>query len=400
MKSLKQFVCVMVALTVCVGQLAAEESQGDRFRFSVNTRASYTDNRDAWEADEESNWDFYLRPRIDLLFESESSLFDLFYTPALRYRSNPSDIQNDTEFQHDLGVTAKHRPSRRTQLRVNEQLSLSDDPSVTDGGRTFRGDQSYYLNSIRAGVDHMVTKKSELELYAQNRIKRYDEEVMSDRWDEDRTDVGAQLVRHVSRNSRLTLEGRYSAYGYENSGLIMRDFDSILVAAGAEKGLSKNLSVGGQVGAQKQSYDDAGLDDSTNPFVKLFVRGSTTPAFRLTGSLTHAVRDADAYPFASQEYSEIRGVVDWDTTPKTTLTLSGTYRMSDYEDVVPSAVPLVTLLGEPEGDETAIDVYGQAAFKVSDQLTLLLRQRFHDVDSDVWVSYTKNTTTLELTKYF
>ena len=96
----------------------------------------------------------------------------------------------------------------------------------------------------------------------------------------------------------------------------------------------------------------------------------------------------------------MRGAVDWDTTPQTTVTVSGTYRMGEYDDVVPSAVPLVTLFGAPNGDETTIDVYGQVAFKVSDRMTVLLRQRFQDVDSDIWVSYTKNTSTLELTTYF
>ncbi len=399
MKSLNWCVCVMVVLAVSAGQLTAEESQGDRVRLSINARADFTDNRDAWEADEESNTDVYIRPRVDVLFESESTLFDLFYAPALRYRTNPSDIQNDMEVQHDLGATIKHRPSRRTALRLEEKLDITDDSEVTEGGRTFRGDQSYIANKLRLGVDHMVTRKTEVEVYAQNRIKRYDEDNMAERWDEDRTDAGVELIRHLGNNARVSAEGRYSTYGYENNGIV-RDFDSVLLAAGAEKGLSKHLTVGGQLGAQMQSYDDDGIDDSTNPFVSLYARGNTTPAFRLTGSVTHAVRDSDAYPFASQEYSEVRGIIDWDTTTLTTLTLSGTYRMSNYDDVIPSAAPLVALLGEPDGDETAIDVYGQVAFKVSDQMTVLLRQRFQDVDSDVWVSYTKNTTTLELTKYF
>lgn len=377
--------------------LSAEESGGDRFRFSVNMRADYTDNRDTWEEDEESNTDIYLRPRMDVLFESERSLLDFFYAPSARYRTNPSDIQNDTELQHALGLAVRYRPSRRTIYRLNEDFRFSDDPEVTQGGRTFRGDQSYYYNSLRAGIDHMVTRKSEIELYGQSRLKRYDEDDMSQRWDEDQLDAGAQLIQHMSQNLRLTLSGRYSAFGYEED---VRDFDSILLAAGAEKGISKNLMAGGRVGAQMQRYDDDGIDDATNPFVELFLRGSTTPAMRLSGTVTHAVRDSDAYPFASQEYSELRAKADWDTTPKTTLTLSGTYRESNYEDVVPSAVPFVSLYGEPDGDESTIDVYGQFAYKLSNQMTLQLRQRFEDVDSDVWVSYTKNTTTVELTKYF
>ncbi len=248
MKSLKPFVCVMAALAVCVGTLTAEESQGDRVRLSINARADYTDNRDAWEGDEESNGDIYLRPRVDVLFESESTLLDVYYAPALRYRSNPSDIQNDTEIQHDFGLSAKYRPSRRTILRLNETFALTDDPEVTEGGRTFRGDQSYYANTVRGGVDHMLSRKCEIEVYAQNRIKRYDEDAMSLRWDEDSTQVGTELIRHLANKARVSVEGRYSTYGYENNGSIVRDFDSVLLALGAEKGLSKNLTVGGQIG--------------------------------------------------------------------------------------------------------------------------------------------------------
>jgi hypothetical protein len=392
------YATVVLAMFAC--HLTAEESQGDRFRFSVNTRADYTDNRDTWEADEDSNVDLTISPRADMLFESESSLFDLFYAPRFRYRTNPSDLQNDVELQHDFGVTAKHRPSRRTALRFRDSFVLTDDPSISEDGGTVRGDQSYMLNSLRAGIDHMMTHRNEIEIYGNHRIKRYDEDTMALRWDEDRADVGSRFVRHLSKQSRLTLEGRYSSYGYESPDAIMRDFNSVLLAVGTERGLSKNLTVGAEVGAQKQSYEDDDIDDSTNPFVELFMRGNTTPDFRLYGALKHAVRDADVYPFASQEYSQFRGVIDWDTSPKTTLTLSGTYRLSKYEDVAPSAVPLVALIGLPDGDQTTIDVYGQVAYKVSDQLTVLLRQRFQDVDSDVWVSYTKNTTTLELTKYF
>ena len=389
---------MVVALSAA--QVMAEESQGDRFRFSVNTRADYTDNRDAWEADEESNWDFYIRPRADVLFETESTLLDLYYAPSFRYRTDPSNVQNDNEIHHDLGINVKHKVSRRLVLRLMEKFDLTDDAAVSDDGATVRGDRSYYLNTFGGSIDMLAAKRTEVDIYARNTIKRYDEDVVASTSDEDRTDVGAKLTQHLSNNMRVTLESGYSMFGYESPGMIMRDFDSLLLAAGGEKVLSNNLTVGGQVGAQMQSYDDDGIDDSTNPFAKLFVRGNTSPSLRLSGTLTHAVRDADAYPFASQEYSELRGVVDWDTTPQVTLTLSGIYRLSDYEDVVPSAAALADFLGLTEGDETTIDVYGQAAYKVTDSCTLLLRQRFEDVDSDISTSYNKNTTTLELTKFF
>ena len=400
MKSLNQFMCVMVALTVCVGPLAAEESQGDRVRFSVNARTDYTDNRDAWESTEDSNADFYLRPRVDVLFETESTLFDIYYAPALRYRTNPSENQNDLEVQQDLGLTVKYRPTRRLSLHLNEKFDLTDDPSVTEGGSTVRGDRSYVANTLRTGADYMVTRKSEIDVYVQNSIRRYDDDDMAARWDEDRTDVGSEFIRHLSKNVQISIEGRYSMYDYESVGGVVRDFDSALLAAGAEKTLSRRVTLGGQIGAQAQAYDDDEIDGSTNPFFRLYLRGNTTPALRLTGSLSHAVRDADAYPFAPQEYSEVRGIVDWDTTSHITLTFSGAYSMSRYEEVLPSAAELVELYGEPDGDETSINVYGQIAYKVNDYLTVLLRQRYQDVDSDVWVSYTKNTATLEVTTYF
>ncbi|NQU40437.1 MAG: outer membrane beta-barrel protein [Lentisphaerae bacterium] len=398
MKSIGSFVVAFVVMAVSAGRATAGQDQGDRFRFSVNTRAEYTDNRDASETDEASNWDFYLRPRADVLLgDPDRALLDLYYAPSIRYRTDPSIAQNETELQHDLGLHAKYRASRRLVLRASEKFDLTDDGSVSQDGSTIRGDRSYIRNDIRAGADFLAGRQTEVDLSVGNRIKRYDEADAASTSDEDRTDAGIKLIQHFSGNTRASLEGRYSLYSYESPGLLMRDFDSILGALGVEKMLSKNLTVGGQLGAQMQSYDDPGINDSTSPFARLFVRGSTTPSLRLNTTLTHAVRDSDAFPFASQEYSELSARADWDTTPHVTLTLSGLYRLSNYDDVAPSAAALAALIGR---DETTIAVSGQAAYKLNDSLTVQVRQRFEDVDSDVSTSFSKNTTTLELTKHF
>ena len=400
MKATRLFLCASMILALVAARVTAEESQGDRFRFSVNTRAEYTDNRDAWERAEEENWDFYIRPRADVLFESESTLLDFYYAPSYRYRDDPSPSQNETEWQHDLGLNLKYRASRRLVVRLSEKFDMTDDPSVSGDGATVRGDRSYYLNTFGVNADMLAAKRTEVDIFARSRIKRYDEDVTAASSDEDRTDVGTELTQHLSNNTRVSLNVVYAMFGYESPGMITRDFDSLLLAGGVEKVLSKNLTVGGQLGAQMQSYDDDGIDDSTDPFAQLFIRGNTSPSLRLSATALHAVRDSDAYPFASQEFSELRGTIDWDSTPQLTLTVSGTYRLSDYEDVVPSEAALAALLGLTDGDETTIDVYGQAAYKVTDSCTLQLRQRFEDIDSDVSTSYNKNTTTLGLTKFF
>ncbi len=391
---------LMAGVVACTSRSA--DGEGERFRFSVALRADYTDNRDAWEDEiAEENFDFYVIPRLDIVSQGEQTVLDLFYAPSFRYRTDPSPVQNDTELLHSLGLNVGHKFTPRLTGRLYEQFDYTDDPAISDEGSTVREDRSYILNRTGAGLEFLVGRRTTVEAGGAYKLKRYDETAVAATSDEDRLDGTLTLRHYLTKTFNLRVYAAYSLFGYDSPADIQRDFDSAVGAVGVDNQLSQNLSVGALVGAQQQMYKDAGIDDGTSPFVTLYARGSTTPSLRLALEGTHAVRDADAYPYASQEYTEGRAKVDWDLSPRLTLSLNGTYRYSQYKDVAPSAAILFDFLGlETDGNETTIDTAATLAFKVSNQSTVRLVQRYENVDSDVSVDFTKNTTSLAFTQEF
>lgn len=361
--------------------------------LGVSFRAEYTDNRDASEIEEE-NTDFYVTPRIHFYARTERALYDLHYAPSFRYRTDPAESENDNELLHDLGVRVDFDASERTKLRLIEKFDYQDDPSV-ESGAVRRSDRSYIRNRIEAGAVHELNRWTFGDVMGAYEFKSYDEQAVADESDEDRAEARVTLTRWVTKQTALHGIGSYSMYGYESTRDIDRDVDVALGAVGAEKVFSPELRAGLEVGAQAVEYSDGELDSEIFPYGKLTATLSPTPASRLNGTLTHGVRDSDVFPFASQEYSELRLAAEVDPTSPLSLGLSLTLRESEYnEDSLPvsgAGAPLTT-----EGDETTTAVSAYAEWTLTDAARLVIRQTYEDVDSDVDVSFTKNTSGLEL----
>ena len=405
----------MVACGILVSQgVRAELKSSDPFQFSVDLAAEYTDNRDSVPDDRtEETWDLLVRPRVDLLYHGERSLIDFYYMLAYRYRTDPSPIQNDNRLFHEVGFDSKFSASPRMELRFWDRFNYTDDPSVDDGGRTVRGDLSYILNRVEAGLIRRITRRSNLDFFVRNSMKRYDEEAAADSSDEDRTDAGIALWNQISRTLSLETRAMYSLFGYDDQFGLNRDFTAAFLGLGLEKMFNPQFRGGIKGGVNSVEYDDEGLDSQIIPYGELWVKGYTVPSTRLHASLAHSLRDADAYPFASQEYSEFRAGIEWDMTPRLTIDLEGVYRNAEYDAdslpttfldrlaMDPALAAFVTALEiQPDGDETTIEAEGGLTFHLTDKSDLRISQRYEDVDSDVGFSYEKNTTLLTLSKRF
>ena len=143
-------VASMMVAGVCAIRLQAAPEGKAPVNFSVETRGEYTDNRDAVATGEESNFDFYLSPRIDVYLDFERTFVNLYYVPTFRYRTDPAPTQNDSEFFHDFGLNLDSQVSPNTALRLHEKFDYNDDPSVEDGGFTVREDRTYIMNRVTA----------------------------------------------------------------------------------------------------------------------------------------------------------------------------------------------------------------------------------------------------------
>lgn len=397
-----------------VGAFAADSTGAEPIDFSVTLRAEHTDNRDSTELDKESNNDFYVTPQISVYVDTDRTLYDLYYAPSYRYRTDPAETQNDSEFLHDLGLRLTHRPSDRTEMRLYDHFEYQDDPAIDENGATVRDNRSYILNRAEAGIRQDLSRQTYADLMGAYRTKAYDDSDVAQQSDEDLAEGRLLVWRQVTPS--LAMHGAASVlmYGYEDvtvtpeeraalaemgiysGSSLERDFDILMGVVGLEQVFSPEFRGGLEGGLQSVEYASDSMDGEVFPYGKVDITVSPTPANRIKAEVSHGVRDSDVYPFASQEYTELRAGIEIDPNALLSLGLNGTLRESTYdESALPVEVP-AALGDETSGDETTTVVEGSAGWKLNDMSKLVFRQRYEDVDSDVDESFTKNTSMLEL----
>ncbi len=371
-----------MSLLVVSAVFAQAGATGQPVRFSVGVVAESSDNRDATELNKQDNVDIFLRPRVDIHLGDAASLFDFYYAPALRYRTEPGDNQDETDFQHHLGLSLRRGLSERLRLRLSDQLSITDDPKIEENGSVVRSDQSYVMNVAEAGLNYDLFRYSNLDLQVRNRIRRYDDDLVAARSDEDETSIRIQHRRSLTPTLRTLLTGEYRMYGYEDNPLFTRDFDSVVLAVGLENAFTESVIGSISVGWQTREYDDKTLDGDDKPYVRAEISGLLNPDLRIGAVAGYGIRDSDAYPYASQEYTDFSGFAHVKITQKLHLKVAGTYRLSTYD-------PIGT---RPGGDENVLVGDVDLAFIAMQSLTLMAGYRFEDIDADegVGASYTRN----------
>lgn len=400
----KILVWAISVILLCSGLVIAQEEETVEVvkpvKLSLMLRGDYTDNRDSLsEDDEEDTFIFYVKPRIDVNLDWERAFLDLFYAPSWRYKTDPSDIQNEDEFHHDLGVAGERSLAPGLTVRASEKFDHTDDPSIDEGGALVRRDQSYILNRADVGLNYELSETWNIDLLVHHMLKDFEDDEAADDSDEDLTQGTALITNQVTPTFSVFGMGRYSVYGFEPAEGFERDFDSAMFAIGIENIVNPGLRIGATAGIQTQEYDDDRVDSDDVPYGNLWLSGRMNPDNRLRLDVTHGVRDADAYPFASQEYTDVRARWDWDLLPRIGVYAVGVYRFSDY-DVSFEAPADETDFAVFEGDETTSIFEGGIAYKISRKTSLSLIQRYEDVDSDVAEEYTKNSTKLILNREF
>jgi len=388
---MQAMIMVLVVGVMCQAVVHAENA-GQPVRFSVGTAVQATDNRDAVSEGKEENVDVYVRPRLDFVHETGNSRLDLYYVPAYRYRSEPGDTQDESTWQHDFGAKGFRALNPRTRVRLHEHFVMTDDPAIEEGGITMRGDQSYIQNIIEGGLNYDLLRFSNLDFSVQNRIKRYDEDAIAVRSDEDIILAKADHRHQINDTLRSLVSLGYSMFAYDSASNLERDFNSVIGAVGVENAFSVNTLGSLAVGWQTRDYEDEALDADGAPYVRASLEGLLGADLKIGGVVGHGVRDSDAYPYVSQEYSEVRGFAVTPLTPMVSLRVSGTYRLSSYdEDDVPSGATAADFVGDLSGDETTLVGDIQLSVNLTENAAVTVGHRLEDIDSDVGQSFTKNT---------
>ena len=388
--------CLVGILSQTVVQAASEDEgkqMGKPYRLSVRGDVEYTDNRDSSENNEESNTDLYLRPRLDLYYQSTASEFDLFYVPSFRYRSNPAGTQNENELLHLLDADWRYDLSERTRTRLMNRFEYTDDPAV-ENGAVVRQNASYFVNRIDGIWNYDLLEYSNLDFWAAYRAQRYDRSELAQVADQDQALAALSLRHQLTETLRSVATLRYNAFAYDSIELD-RDYQTTAIIGGVEKSFSESLLGGATFGALVRNYSDATItgDGDILPYAKFLLHGNTIPTTDLDFVLEAGMREADVVPYASQEFVEVSGKAFWRAfNDKTRLGIVFLYRVSMYDDdQLPGDPADYGFLKTTEGDERTFVGVFDIAYSALENTTLRFSQRYENIDSDLIRSYTKNT---------
>lgn len=395
---------ILCGVFLAVAHIRAEDApkDSDPFKFSISVSGEYTDNRDATKA-EESNFDTYVTPGIDLIIKDKRANLDLYYEPAYRNRSDPGLLQNNDQLQHNLGLNGEYKFIPALSLLLRERFNYTDDPSVQEGGTTLRRDQSFNLNRLETGLSYKMSRRSHTDLMGRHSIKRFDDATISKESNEENLAVSLASWRQVSRTLGVVAEAEASAFEYDNS-TVERGFSALTGKIGGDQVFSGNFRGGLRLGWKTLDYEANDLGSENAPFVDLSLRMSTAPSTRITAGLSHVLRNSDVYPFASQKYTDFSTRFEWDAVANTTLGLGSTYRVGDYDsESLSSKAKTVAQGAKTSGEETAVLITADVACNLDPIGTIKLAQHFEDLDSideKLRDSFTRNSTNLSWSRAF
>jgi hypothetical protein len=405
-KKANLFAIILCGFFVLASAASAQQKDTDAVKFSASVYAEYTDNRDS-KAVGDSNFDTYLMPRVDINLHGErDATLDFHYAPYYRYRSNPSTIQNKTELFHDLGLSTVYQSSPVLGLRFQDNFYKTDDPAIDSKGTTLRRDASYVMNYVTAGANYQLSNRRTLvDFSGRDTIKRYDDALVAVESDEDNKGVCFTGWHQAQRTLALLGVLDYAQFAYDSSKGIERGFNAISAGAGLEKIVSKNLNFNLRAGVIGADYKDPSLKSQSAPFASLDVAMSSTPAARIDATLSYLLRDSDVYPFPSQECTQFYTRMEWDTSKMLTFGLTGTYRTGKYSNTSLTPEGLAYQKASAykiDGNEVTLIAGADATYAVdADSSTVVKLALSHEnVKSDVSESYTRNGTSLTLSRKF
>jgi len=390
---------VVVLSGVVLGNVVFAQENGPEkklFGGSVEAWGTATDNRDSSpDGMEEDNIDVGIRVRGDVKLETEAVLLDLYYAPSYRWRSDPSDIQNENEWHHDVSLMGKLKVTESTELRARERFNYTDDPDITEGGVNLRRDASYIMNRASAGINSFLTETFNVDLVAQHMIKDYDDGAIADNYNEE---IGsAELSARKKMSESLVGVAMLGAemVSYEKFNGIERGYDSYFGGLGLEHKLTPTVTLNGLGGIQAAEYDDDTIDSEVSPLVRLGLKANLAESVALLVNGTYKLDNAYSYPYTSQRHTSVFANLMWAATEALGLSAFAEYRLEEYEaDTVNPG------LNAASGDETTVLAVLSASYKILSQTTVTASYLFEDVDSDVSMTFTRNAGTLALKQEF
>ena len=418
---MKLMMWAAVAAVVCTATTSLRaETALENWQFRLSAYWNYTDNRDS--ADEyrdaeteedlkQSTSDFGITPDIGWINRWSRDILELSYAPTWRYRTNPADNQNETEWQHKAYIGWEHATARRLSVSADNLFYYSDDPGFFEpGGEVLRADNTYYWNRTSLGFNYELSRKATLDFETDYMFKRYTEEEVAEEYDEDRLTGILRYERLHKRSLFLSTFGRYLLSQREDltretpEGDIELDRGLYAVAAGlgGRQVFSKYLQAHLDVGYEFVNYDSPDVDDNSSPLIDFRIINTPNEDHTITFDALYAILDAYRFPYSSQNHFHFFVGWDWSILDDLTFGLKCEYRIENYEaDRIGTNIP-ESALEEivDDGDVTTLFLRSYLRYQLPYEVDLKLAYSYEDTDSDVSATYTRNDVRLTVGKTF
>ena len=399
---------LMLGVLVCSGPLASAATARGPVDFSAHAKVEFTDNRDSAgempdgvSQDEESTLIIVVKPRVDLFFDFEVTVFDFYLAPSVRYTTNPSDEQEQVEPFVDVGLNVDQKFGRLVKMWLYENFNYTE-------GATSRGDDadSYYENDVTLGLGVSFTPKLMLRGQGGHTFMRSETDNAARRrvTDRERLWGGLDLAQKLSRTIDLVGEVQGAHLDYEGDTDddldVDRGYTSIFAGLGVDKVQGK-LKGSARVGWRSLDYDDGDLGADSAPSADIKVTAMPIKAVRVRADVSYMLRDSNVYPYSSQRRFGIGTGVEWDASKYLTLGVFGLYQHGDYDlDTVPERERTVGGREREDGPERRIVAGTDLTLRLGLRNAFTVAYQFEDVDSDVAASFTKSTARLMFARGF
>jgi hypothetical protein len=383
---------VLLIVSVALGlgfRVVAQEQEP--VQVGVKVGSTYSDNRDGTDQNKEDNFDIYAQPRVDMVLDDGQTLFNFYLAPSLLWRSNPRENdepspQNDTDVYYALGAAFQQKFSESSRLRLTDDFTYTDDPSVDLGGVNVRENQSYLYNALRADLNGMLSETYGAQVLGGYTLKRYDEDVVADEEDEDVYFVDGILRMQVANGLKLLGQVGYSDFNNE-SQVEDRGVQIMTYAVGVEKDLTAKLKSVIKGGVQSAEYSDDNIDSDTSGYgMGEVVLTEAQTRFALGAG--YGFYGAYVRPYSSQTRTYVVAKAERDLGTKFTVSAEGQFGRGKYEqEELSSGAQL------DGGNDDMLLGAVKGTYKVHRNVDVEVGYQIEDWDSDVRESFTRNLVT-------
>jgi len=402
MKLIRLIVVSMLVVGFCGGAFGI---QGLPLTIDNRLRIEYDDNIRQETTDEDSSMKIVEQLQLIGDINAENTFASLRYQPSFIYWADRPE--SDDNLDHALDLLINQRFSPRLSLAISDTLrysELSELRAEDDSELIIRPDNTYFYNKVDGAITYRLTSNLKLRANGAYDFVDYDENDVAQRDDYDKYTAGADLESAISKKTSVGGQLRYSDISYDNDpppivedgqtvdrGFGDRGSELVQVGGILQHIFSPNLIANMRAGYSMRDYNAAATDSAEAPYVSASATMLPSPKTRMTLGGTYSLYDADIYPYVGQTRSSVYGSIGHDVTAKVDFFVSATYIQGEYEaDEVVDTIVIERTGDNLGGDDDSAQVSSRLRYNFYRNNYLELGYQYTEVSSEVRRDYDRN----------